>query len=321
MREITASVVCTSLGAFLFRREIIPRHFPNLLGRFLYWLGVPLQILVLTRHSNLSQSIWLPPVMTIVLLLLSLSLTGCSLQLLKQLIQHQSVSSSIKNFTNSCYPSDRAERGSFILAASFGSTGFAGLAIVPAFVDRNYLAWVVLYSVTHIIVGSYGIGVFLANYFGRSGVKNLGKAIWKDMLCVPTLWMFLLGYYTHHIHFPRAVDTLLQAIAFSVTPGALLLIGMQLSQLQSLQNLRSAIVPSTLKMLVLPGLAGLAATLMGIPRAGCLVLVLMSGMPTAFTNAILAEEYHLSCSVAASNIILSTIMLPLMIPLWLFLFR
>ncbi|PSB42431.1 transporter [Cyanosarcina cf. burmensis CCALA 770] len=321
MIEITASVFCTSLGAFLFRREIIPRSFPNLLGRLLYWLGVPLQILVLTRKSNLSQSIWLLPIATIATLLLGLGLACVSLQLLRQLTQNQLVSPKVKKFCKSCYPKNCAERGSFMLSAIFGSTGFAGLVIVPAFVDSNYLAWVVLYSVTHILVGSYGIGVLLANYFGKSQKKSFQRTTWRDLLCIPSLWTFLLSYYTHHIHFPRTVDLLLQAITFSVVPGALFLIGMQLSQLQSFQSLRSAIVPSTIKMLVLPGLVGLAATLMGVSHGGCLTLVLMSGMPTAFTNAILAEEYHLSSSVTSSSIILSTMMLPIVIPLWLFLFR
>jgi hypothetical protein len=46
----------------------------------------------------------------------------------------------------------------------------------------------------------------------------------------------------------------------------------------------------------------------------------MSGMPTAFANIILAEEYDLDRQVAASSILVSTVILPLMIPFWLALF-
>jgi len=338
MIEITASVVCTSLGAFLFRREIIPRNFPNLLGRFLYWLGVPLQIFVLTRKSNLSQSIWLPPIMTIALLLLGLGLTCFSLQLLKQLAQHQLVSFKRSNLPNlsqtkrlrrfkktnllyGCYPKNRAERGSFVLAAILGNTGFIGLAIVPAFVDRDYLIWVVLYGVTHNLIGSYGLGVFLASYFGRTTAKNKWRAAWRDFLRVPVLWAFVVGYVSKSWQIFNFIDPLLQVIVFLVVPGAFLLIGMQLSQLRGIQNLKGAIVPSTIKTFVLPAIAGLAMTLMEFPHGGRLALVLMSGMPSAFANAILAEEYNLSRPMAASSIILSTVLLPLIIPLWLFLFR
>ncbi|MDV2995904.1 MAG: hypothetical protein N4J56_005558 [Chroococcidiopsis sp. SAG 2025] len=320
MIEITASVFCTSLGAFLFRREIIPRSFPNLLGRLLYWLGVPLQILVLTRKSNLSQSIWLPPILTIAILLLGLGLAYVSLQLLKQLTQYRSVSW-VKQLSDSFYPSDRAEQGSFVLASILGNTGFIGLAIVPAFVSQDYLVWVVLYGVTHNLIGSYGLGVFLASYFGQTPANNKWKAAWRDILRVPALWAFALGYYSKPWQIVSFIDPLLQAIIYLVVPGAFLLIGMQLSRLQGIQNLRRAIIPSTIKTFVLPILAGMVITFLGFPHEARLALVLMSGMPSAFANAILAEEYNLNRPLAASTIVLSTVLLPLVIPLWLYLFR
>lgn len=328
MIEITASILCTSLGAFLFKQQIVSPKVPNLLGRTLYWIGVPLQILVLTRKSNLSQTLWIPPITTIAVLLLGLGLAYFSLQLLKRLTQLRTykqdwlkcASAKIVNMLSGCSPRDRAERGSFVLAAILGNTGFIGLAIVPAFVDKDYLVWVVLYGVTHNLAGSYGLGVFLASHFGRSAGKDKWLSMWRDILSVPALWAFAIGYYSRYIYFPDFIDTLLQAIVFFVVPGAFLLIGMQLSQLESLQNLRSAIVPSTIKTLVLPGLTGLAITWIGLPREGCLALVLMSGMPSAFANAILAEEYNLSRPVAASSIIFSTLLLPPIVPLWLVLF-
>ena len=73
-------------------------------------------------------------------------------------------------------------------------------------------------------------------------------------------------------------------------------------------------------MLVLPGIAGLALTILGLSGDARLAMVLMSGMPTAFACVVLAEEYNLDRQLAASSILLSTIMLPLMIPFWLALF-
>jgi hypothetical protein len=42
----------------------------------------------------------------------------------------------------------------------------------------------------------------------------------------------------------------------------------------------------------------------------------MSGMPTAFAGLILAEEYDLDREIIASSILLSSVTLLLMIPLW-----
>jgi hypothetical protein len=306
------------------RRKSSSRYLPNiqrLLGRTLYWLGVPIQVLVLTRKSNLSLSIWLPPIVTIVSLLLGLVLCCFCLQLLRKLIQSRLFSPKLTKLLASFYPHNRAERGSFMLASILGNTGFIGLAIVPAFVSKDYLAWVVVYGMVHNLIGSYGLGVVLASCLGRTiARKNRWQTTRRDILFAPSFWALILGYASYGIDFPPLLDALLQAIVFLAVPGAFLLVGMQLLKLRNIQNLRSAIVPSAIKMLVLPGLAGLAMTLMGFSHGGRLALVLMSGMPSAFATSILAEEYNLSRPVAASSIILSTVLLPLMLPLWLFLY-
>ncbi len=49
-------------------------------------------------------------------------------------------------------------------------------------------------------------------------------------------------------------------------------------------------------------------------------MVLMSGMPSAFAGLILAEEYNLDRDLIASSIIISTVLLLLMLPLWVLLF-
>jgi malate permease and related proteins len=76
-----------------------------------------------------------------------------------------------------------------------------------------------------------------------------------------------------------------------------------------------------LKVLVLPGLVGIGTTLIGLPTDSRLALVLMSGMPTAFAGLILAEEYDLDRELIASSIVMTSVLLLLIIPLWIILFN
>lgn len=341
---MTTSILWASLGALLFQFRLMPSYLPRLLGRSLYWAGVPLQILALAHRSDFSKAVWLPPLITVAVLLLGLGLANLSLHSLKQLTQHRSDAQShhakrcqvceapeensrfwgfrlpfAAELSSKVWPRDRSSQGSFILASMLGNTGFVGLAIAPAFVSTPYLGWIVLYGVTHNLLGSYGLGVFLASYFGR----HQGSDWWiqlRDVLSVPSLWAFAVGWSTRYVELPAFIELGLQASLWFVIPGAFLLIGMQLSQLRGLKSLQSALVPAVLKMLVLPGLAGLGLTLLGVSGDARLALVLMSGMPTAFANLILAEEYNLDRQLAAGSIVLSTVVLPLMIPLWLALF-
>ena len=223
----------------------------------------------------------------------------------------------MSKFFRQVIPSNRAGKGSFVLASMLGNTGFIGLAIVPNFVEQHYWSWIVLYGVTHNLLGSYGLGAVVANYFSCSSTnKKRALRLW-DLLKIPSLWAFALGYLTRNILLPDSVESIARYGIFLVVPSAFLLIGMQLGKLRGIKSLKVAIVPTSLKILILPGLAAIALTILGIKGDGRLALVLMSSMPTAFANVILAEEYNLDRQIAAGSILLSTVTLPFVFPLWL----
>lgn len=335
MWVMTTSILWTSLGVLIFRLRFLPltENLPQIIGRSLYWVGVPMQILALARRSDFTQAVWLPAAIAIGVLLLGLGLAVWSLYLLKQLAYSVKSNSTaqlqiVKNsrqwifelpIVSELLPKQQAGKGSFVLASMLGNTGFIGLAIAPAFVDTAYLGWVVLYGVTHNIAGSYGLGVVLASYFGRQEQKNQWWMQLRDVMCVPSLWAFAIGYFSRHLEFPLLIEWAIQTSLLFVIPGAFLLIGMQLSRLQGVRSFHLAVIPAVLKILVLPALTAIVLTYFGVTGDARFALVLMSGMPTAFANLILAEEYNLERQIAASSILLTTVGLPLTISLWLFL--
>lgn len=328
----------TGLGLLLFR--FLPDSLPRFLGRSLYWVGIPLEILALARQTNFAEQIGLVPLATIATLLSGLILAWTSLQVVR--ITSNTPGDSDKTdalmqeaIADSPHPiatppiteqpaanvwQARSRRGSFILSSMFGNTGFVGLAIAPAFISQDYLGWIVFYSITHNVVGTYGIGVLLASYFGRSVHQISWRTLVRDILTVPSLWAFTVGYLTRAVELPSILESGLHSSIWVVIPIALLLMGMRLSQLQGWNSLRLALVPTVLKVVIVPSLVGLITTLAGLPAEPRLALVLMSGMPTAFAGLILAEEYELDRDLIASSIVLTTIMLFITIPVWLFLF-
>lgn len=334
MWTIINSVFWTGLGIILFRYQLVPAYLPRLLGRSLYWIGVPLQVWVLARRSDFDEAIWIPPLVTVTVLLLGLVLALSILQRWRKL-KYTYLNKSIqfiwlndliyllssfpltaKSFRQ-VIPSNRAGKGSFVLASMLGNTGFIGLAIVPNFIEQHYWSWIVLYGVTHNLLGSYGLGAVVANYFSCSKTKRKRAMRLWDLLKVPSLWAFALGYLTRNMSLPDTLESIARYGIFLVVPSAFLLIGMQLGKLRGIKSLKVAIVPASLKILILPGLVAIGLTLLGIEGDGRLALVLMSSMPTAFANVILAEEYNLDRQIAAGSILLSTVALPLIFPLWL----
>ncbi|NEQ29053.1 MAG: AEC family transporter, partial [Microcoleus sp. SIO2G3] len=175
------------------------------------------------------------------------------------------------------------------------------------------------YSVTHNLLGTYGIGVAIASFFGRDQQQPWWVQV-RDVLTVPSLWAFAIGTLTRPIPFPDLVEASLHRSIWVVIPCALGLMGIRLAQLQGWKSLKLAIVPACLKVLVIPLLVGIATTLFHFEPPARLAMVLMSGMPTAFAGLILAEEYELDRELIASSILLTTVLLLLAIPLWLVLF-
>jgi malate permease and related proteins len=306
--------------------RLFPTKFPKLLGRSLYRFGLPLQIFAIAHNTKLVQGIWIPPVITIWVLLLGLILAGLYLLYGKQLGHliltknvNKTLLSLLSNQTKQIslqIPQHPSGKGSFILASTLGSTGYLGLSIVPIFVDSVYSGWAVLYSITQILFGSFGMGVLLANYYGNSRQEIVWSIQLQELLKVPALWAFLIGWCSRGVDFSSTIDGELEIVVLLVIGGAFLLTGIQIQEIKKIKCLKWAIIPTLLKMLVIPGLTGLCLTLFGFTGDARLSMVLMSGMPTANTNLILAEEYNLDRQVTASTIALSTILLPVMILVW-----
>lgn len=290
-------IVWISLG--FLARGFLPENLPRLLGRVLYWIGVPLQILALTRRTNFSDNLGVAPLVTI-------SVFGVGLIVVWLFWR----------FFGSDYSQEPVTQGSFYLCALLGNTGFVGLAIAPYLVTPDAYSLVVFSSVTNNIIGTYGIGVFLASYFGRRSTNNWLNQL-ADVFKVPSLWAFVLAYFTHDLTFPPLVEDALQGSLWFVVPGALCLMGMRLSQIKNWESFRLAVIPSAIRVVVLPTLVFLGCWDLNNDQR--LALVLMSGMPTAFAALILAEEYDLDRSLIPTSIVVSTLLLLLVIPAWLLL--
>jgi predicted permease len=318
----TPLIIWTGLGLLLFR--YIPVNFPKLLGNLLYWVGIPLQIFVLARQSEFSGAVSITPAIAVSVMFLSTSLAWLTWLLLRKISaiylknkfiwgKKLPIDLSFLNFNSL----KRSSQGSFILAAMLANTGFVGLAMTPALIGADNNNWAVLYSVTNNVIGTYGFGVFIASYFGRSQQQNRWWTQLIDVVTVPALWAFFIGFATRNIPLPETVESGLQGAIWAVIASALLLVGIRLRSIKKWQSFELALIPSLLKVVIVPVLVGLGASYFGLSGDPRLVLVIMSGTPTALAVLILAEVYDLDRDLLASSIAITSAGLLLMLPLWL----
>lgn len=322
LHAYTPLLLWTGLGFLLFR--FVPANFPKLLGKTLYWVGVPLQIFTLARQTELTpDDLWIPFVtigvvlLSIALLLIAWLIGNFILSQSGQLIKQNSTKD-WKGKRKSLQ--DRPLLGSLILAAMLGNTGFIGLALTHVLLGLDSNKWAVLYSVTNNVISTYGIAVFIASYFGQKQTQNNFWIQIKDVLTVPSLWAFLIGFNTRHLALPTYLESSLNQGVWIVINCALLLLGIRLASLKGWQSLKLGLMPSLIRVVIVPLLVGIATTFWGLTGESQLVLVLMAGTPTGLAVLILAEVYELDRDLLASSIALTFGGLLLMLPLWIFWF-
>jgi malate permease and related proteins len=300
------------VGVVLYR--ILPDQVPRLLGRGLFWVGMPIEIFTLARHTNFSHLVWLAPTATVCTLLLGLGIALSLLQLSQRWPQPWLGLSSTPH------------KGSFVLSSMLGNTGFVGLAIAASVLTPENLGIAAFFTVMHNVLGLYGMGVLVAHHFGEEegGDRDVAKVRpwWTSLVAVakvPSLWAFLMGAFTQSIAFSEATETSLSQSIWIVIPCGFLLTGMRLSQIKQWRSLACGLVPAGVKVLLMPTIIALVTPFLGIVGEPRLALVLMAGTPTALTTLVLAEEYNLDRELIASSIALSMLALIPLVPLWLML--
>lgn len=279
------------------------RRFPLALGKFLFWVGIPLSIIGFMRRADLSGQIYLAPVVAWGAMLLGLL---CSRLWVR--VQGKD------------WP--RPTQGSFSLAAMLGNTGYIGYPVVLLLpqLGLSVFGWALFYDALGTLLGSYGLGAILASEFsGSPAVKS--RPAWMawslEVLRNPIIWAFGLGLSLKLVPLSPWLDNLLYGIAWTMVMLSLVLMGLRIQQLRSWQHLSRAGVAIAIKMLLLPLAVGLGLTALGVDGPPRLVMVLQAGMPSAFSNLVLAEAYDLDRELSVTCVGLSSVGLLLTLPLWL----
>jgi predicted permease len=285
----------------------VPNVFPTYLGQFLFWIGVPISIVVFLRQADLSGAIWLAPVVAWVAILLG---AGLAWAWINWQVYLQSTAS--KPFWT------QAAQGSFLLAAMVGNTGYLGYPVILAFVGTQYFGWALFYDLLGTTLGAYGLGVALAARFGRGFQSH--RQLVEAILINPTLWSFGFGLGFRQIPLPRPAEQILQGLAWVIVALSLVLIGMRLSQLNSWHNLPRASISLGIKMLLVPLILGSSLSLFGLTGSPQLVIVLQMAMPPAFATLVIAEAYDLDRDLTVTALAVGSAGLLVTLPIWLLLF-
>jgi malate permease and related proteins len=272
---------------------VLPKTVPRLLGLGLFWVGVPLVIFSFLHHADLSGPVWLAGMFAV-----GAVSAGLVLGLLWLTVTQSSLAPPAK--------------GSFLLTATMGNTGYLGFPIVLALAPQ-YFGWAVCYDAAGTLWGNLG-GAALASGFGQGRVQ-WGRIL-RDLAINPILWSFTFTLLTRDWVIPDVLFYGLQGLGWSVIPLTLVLLGMHLGEVQDWRRLQEALPALMLKIICVPLGVWAVSRGSGLTGHALEVIVLQSAMPSAFSSLLLSEAYGLDRELTAVTIALTTFGAMLTLPVW-----
>ncbi|MEB3338247.1 MAG: AEC family transporter [Leptolyngbyaceae bacterium] len=322
-------IVWVAVGFMLGRK--LPKETPKKFGQLLYWVGVPISIIAFLRRADLSGWIWISPLTAWIAILVGAGLAwiwidlGVTDERLKRLARGIELTTSgeipVLADQRSALPTSswsKSTQGSFLLAMMVGNTGYLGYPVILTLVGSENFAWALFYDLLGTTLGAYGLGVALAARFGIGQQKE--KWFVKAMLKNPALWSMVFGLGFRALPLPSLAAQGLQSAAWGVVTLSLILIGMQLSQLPSLNKLQQALTCLGIKMLLTPLVVGTGLMFFGVTGAPRLVLVLQMAMPPAFATLVITEAYNLDRELTITALAFGYVGLLFTLPIWIWLF-
>ena len=233
--------------------KLLPKIFTTYLGKALLFVGVPISIVSFLRQADLSGWIVIAPTTAWVAILVGAGLAWIWIDLGVSDERFGKLSKGItareKNLeTNPSMEAtleqesawSGATQGSFLLAMTLGNTAFMGYPVSLALVGPQYFAWSLFYDLIGSTIAAYSVGIALASRYGSmsSGQKKPNPFV--SMAKTPALWSLPIGVGMRFVPLPTIISGGMSTIAWTTVTLSLVMIGMQLSQLRTLRNVKKA---------------------------------------------------------------------------------
>ena len=214
---------------------------------------------------------------------------------------------------------DPAEQGAAIHASFRGNFAYMGLTLLQTLVGDQVVALGAVMMAT--VIPIYNVaGVVVLTLKKRDAQKlRIGRLLW-DVVKTPMVAAILVAIPFSLLGFelPFVVEKPLSYLSAMVAPLALLCVGAAV-RLDSVRRDTRKMIPACLfKLIVQPLLVVPAAVLLGLSGPEVLVLLVLTGTPSAVNVFIVTQKLGGDGDLASGIVVLSTALSIVTLTLWLF---
>jgi predicted permease len=205
----------------------------------------------------------------------------------------------------------RVEIAALLMVLMFVNGGNYGLTLNELRYGSEGLARASVYFVVGTMI-LFTLGIFIA---------SMGRTSWKESLLrlvrLPAFYAVVLGIIVYSLDYavPTPIMRGLEITAAGAIPVMLLVLGMQIADLRSLERIKLAVPASLVRLLVAPVIAVLIAALLNLDGLARSTSIIEASMPTAVLTTIIATEFNLRPAFVTSTVVLSTLLSAFTLPL------
>ena len=196
------------------------------------------------------------------------------------------------------------------MASSFGNLLMLGLPIVYGHYGANGTLVAALIISIHAPLQWLG-ATLIMEWHKRAGSVNyreLFSGLLRDLIRNPIVMALVIGsaWRFTGLGLTPAVNSMVQMLAQSSVPAALVALGFSLASLPIRGQISAAFLIVGLKMLVMPALVGLAGYLIGLPPLWLAVAIVFASIPPGANAYLFANRYNAAVAPVAASIAIGT---------------
>ena len=217
------------------------------------------------------------------------------------------------------YNVDKTDQAIHAFAVTFGNVAFLGYPVCYAFYGQEAIFYAAILNLPNtVFVFTVGSSLIDTGKFSFSGFK------WKSLFhpnCIATYLVILMVLFDLR-NIPAVISVPCEMLGRITVPGALLLLGMTLSNIptRSLFGNYKIYITSILRCIVTPLLIFAVFTLIPVDSLVRNINTILLAMPVATFGTVLCIQYGKSTNTIAATTFISTLLSLTLLPLWYFLF-
>lgn len=202
---------------------------------------------------------------------------------------------------------DKTKHAIMLLCVAFANTAFLGMPIIAEIVGSTGTLYAVIYNIVFDLL-YFSLGLYMLQSSKNEQKRGID---WKTLLGNHMIWVSLIVVllYIIPLRFPAAVTEAFGMLGSMMMPISMLVIGAQLSNIKfkELLSSKDAILLTFLRMLLVPALTILAMRLINPPRELANTMIILSAMPSASLNVIMASKYKAYPELATITVTQNTV--------------